>query len=289
MFKSYLALIIAAFLWGTSFVAGKIALTMGDVMTIVLARFAIASLILLPFAIRAWRKIDARLVGISILIIPATFLVQFVGLQFTTASNAAVIIGFEPFMVVLVGWLLWRERPTGVEIIASLLALLGVYIAIGYSADRSLVGPAIILASTVVVALWMRGSKPFFKRMSEIDFTALTITIGTLFLIPMHLLGNHDKSLNLNPQGIGAIAYLSLGCTILASLLWNYGIARTKSNMSGLFLALEPVFGVVLAALLMSEQITSMTTLGVALVFASVALPILAKARNTTPQPELAP
>lgn len=55
--------------------------------------------------------------------------------------------------------------------------------------------------------------------------------------------------------------YLSIGCSLLAGWLWNKGLSSTAANRSGIFLALKPVFGVLLAFVLIGERLSIMGVL----------------------------
>ena len=97
-------LLIAAFLWGTSFIAGKIAYDMLDPSLVVAIRYILASIILLPMTFSFMKKKEESfikkdfilLVILGILTYPLTSMLQFIGLSFTSASSATTIIGIEP-------------------------------------------------------------------------------------------------------------------------------------------------------------------------------------------------
>lgn len=109
-------LLLASFLWGTSFIAGKFAYETLDPALVVLFRLIIAGVILFPITLRFikensksdvdWKKIAL----LGFLTYPATFLLQFIGLQYTSASSAATMIGIEPLMVILIGQLFLKKK-----------------------------------------------------------------------------------------------------------------------------------------------------------------------------------
>ena len=63
-----------------------------------------------------------------------------------------------------------------------------------------------------------------------------------------------------------ALGYLGIFCTLGATFLWNWGLNRVSGGISGLFLALEPLVGVLLAVTLLGEPMTASVALGTALV-----------------------
>lgn len=271
----YLCLLGAAFLWGTSFVAGKFAMGIADAPLVVLARFLLASLFWLPTCLQACRSLPksqwGHLLMLAFLMIPATFLLQFIGLQYTTATSAAIMIGFEPLMIVLLGWWVWGERATNLNLAFSIMAMIGVLLVMGWPEGARFLGCALVLLSTAVVAIWVRWSKAWLNTMPVSAFTALTTVLGTAMLIPCALLLTKDWRLNWSSDGAMSLLYLGVGCSLSAGWLWNKGIKATHANAGGLFLALEPIFGVMLAALLLCEPLGMTILIGTSLVI----LPVL--------------
>ena len=111
-------LLIASFLWGTSFIAGKIAYSMFDPSLVVALRYIFASIILLPVTISFMhqeketinKKDFFMLILLGILTYPLTSMLQFIGLSFTSASSATTIIGIEPIMITMIGFIFFKEK-----------------------------------------------------------------------------------------------------------------------------------------------------------------------------------
>lgn len=284
-----LYLLAASFLWGTSFVAGKFAIGMVDAPLVVLGRFMIAAVFWLPTFFPALRALpQARLGGLAtlaFLMIPATFLLQFIGLRYTTATSAAVMIGFEPLMFVLVGWLFWGERLSSLNLVFGAFALTGVLLMMGWPHDAQFVGSALVLISTSVVAVWVRWSKSWMKVIGVQHFTALTTVIGTIFLVPFAALLTSSWEIHWSAEGIISLLYLGIGCSLIAGWFWNKGIKMASANTGGLFLSLEPVFGVGMAALLLGESLGPTVIVGASLVLLPVSIHSLLpwlRTRHTT-------
>ena len=283
-----LYLLPASFLWGTSFVAGKFAIGMVDAPLVVLARFMIAAIFWLPTFLPALRAIPRARLGslaaLAFLMIPATFLLQFVGLRYTTATSAAVMIGFEPLMFVLVGWLFWGERLTALNLVFGALALTGVLLMMGWPHDAQFLGSALVLISTAVVAIWVRWSKFWMNAIGVQSFTALTTVIGTILLMPFAAFLTSSWEIQWSAEGAMAIIYLGVGCSFIAGWFWNKGIKVANANTGGLFLALEPIFGVSIAALLLGDKLGLTAIVGAILVILPVGIhSIISWLRTLTP------
>ncbi|CAL7911819.1 DMT family transporter [Fusobacterium necrophorum] len=278
-------LVIASFLWGTSFIAGKIAYNMLDPSLVVAFRYILASIILLPVTlsfIRQEKEDFSRkdffmLVLLGILTYPLTSMLQFLGLSFTSTSSATTIIGIEPVMIAIIGFLFFKERTSPIVFFLGIVALLGVALTVGVSAleNVSFFGCFLVFLSTIVVSFWVRLSKKILTKMSSNYYTALTIQLGTLFALPIMLFLVRNWEIHYSFEGILALLYLVVGCSIGAGWFWNKGLERSEASKSGLFLALEPVFGIILAVLILGEKLNFLSIIGIILVISSATVCML--------------
>ncbi len=281
-------LLLASFLWGTSFIAGKFAYETLDPALVVLFRLIIAGVILFPITLRFikensksdvdWKKIAL----LGFLTYPATFLLQFIGLQYTSASSAATMIGIEPLMVILIGQLFFKEKASLTIWLLGTIAFIGVFLLVGLSDNEeiSLIGCLLVLASTIVVALWLRLSKSVLGNLNPKVYTALSLQLGTLIGLPFMLLLVKDWNINFSYSSIIALLYLGIGCSLFANWTWNKGLSETETNKSGIFLALEPVFGVLFSIILLNDSLSFTSWVGVALVILSATVCLVLPKKN---------
>ena len=166
-------LTLASFLWGTSFVAGKYANEFAEPEIVIGFRLIIASVFLAPLILRYWKTIDNHLwlplIGVSFLTYPVTFLLQFIGLSYTTASSAAIVIGIEPLIIVLLGHFVFCQRLLKKDLVFGVSAFLGVLMVIGTPIEGEFhtTGCLLVFASTLVVALWIHWSKSLMETTSR--------------------------------------------------------------------------------------------------------------------------
>ncbi|MBS9780490.1 MAG: DMT family transporter [Moraxellaceae bacterium] len=273
-------LLIASILWGTSFIAGKYAEDFASPELVVLIRLVIASLFVSHIAIASLKQLDKsvlkRIIFVSFLTYPVTFLLQFVGLKYTTASNAVTMIGFNPLLVLLFGHFFFNDKATLKQLLLAMLAFVGVLLVMGkpdFSNDN-FVGCLIVLLSGFAVAIWLQMSKSLMKVVPKGSYTPLTVFFGAILTFPSAwlvkvLLGN-DWTVTPSVAGVSSVLYLGVGCSLMASWAWNKGVAVSATNISGLALALEPVFGVVFALILLGDRPELFTSIGIALVLFAI-------------------
>ena len=275
-------LLIASFLWGTSFIAGKIAYNMFDPSLVVALRYIFASIILSPVTISFMRQeketINKKdffmLILLGILTYPLTSMLQFIGLSFTSASSATTIIGIEPIMITMIGFIFFKEKTSPIVFFLGIIAFLGVALTVGVSAleNVSFFGCFLVFLSTIVVSFWVQLSKKVLTKISSNYYTALTIQLGTLFALPIMLFLVKSWEIHYSLKGLIALLYLVVGCSIGAGWFWNKGLERSEASKSGIFLALEPVFGILFAVLILGEKLNFLSIIGIILVILSAAV-----------------
>ena len=191
------ALLGAVTIWGTTFVATKLALRDLGPFALTLVRFLLALLALLPLAWRErchaaaraplpWRALAlAGLLGGGLY-----FALQNLGLLYTTASEASLILACIPALVALLSALLLRERIGLLRAAGVAASVLGVAVIV--VADRAarwqgsgLLGDLLIVATAVAWAAYTVLGKHSGGRATPAVLSAATVGFGALFLLPL--------------------------------------------------------------------------------------------------------
>lgn len=279
-------IIVALLIWASSFTAGKYAYQMFDPAIVVQLRLLIASAIVLPFFLKYYRTIAApirrKLWGLSFLMFPIGIMVQFIGLSYTSASSAVTIIGTEPILVLLLGFAFFAKPVACYDWLLSLLAFFGiVLLVLGSKSDGavSLLGLGLVFLAGVGFAFSIHLGQYFMQQMAPKLYTSTILVQGAILCLPLCLLLTKSWYMQFNWQGLLAVIYLGVCCSWLAYKCWNIGLQKTPAHISGMLIALEPVFGVLIAMILLGERMTLLAALGSALVIGSAAcstlMPIL--------------
>ena len=261
------ALVISSLLWGMAFLFAKLALAELTVSQVVLYRFGLACLVLLPVAWlrRAWpeRRDLPLLVLTGFLTVPVTFLLQFGGLALTGVASASLIIGALPPLLALAAAGVYGERLNVRGWGAVGASTLGVALIVGLpGSDRNWLGDGLVFLSIVVAVVWILLSKRLIERYSALVATAYILTFGTLILLPISLAWDGPPRLNLSAGVLGWVLALGLACTALTFLLWNWALERFPASRAGVFINIEPVVGTLLGVTLLHETIGPGALLG---------------------------
>lgn len=273
------ALFMAVLIWGTTFVAGKIAFT--DIGPILLAflRFSVATLILLPVLISYRRKASLPLLQIALIGfmgVTIFYALQNIGLYFTTAANTGLIQGSIPVFTLLMSAFFLGEKITWIRGLGVSLSVAGVtliVLATGNSDGGSLpmFGNLLVLCSAAAWAFYTVKSKPLLHIFPQQVVVAASMVFGLIFLLPF--LAAESRFIDyghISTSTWAAIAYLGIFASGLSFLFWNYGLKHVDASEAGAYTNLAPVIGVVSAALVLGESISMIQIGGGILVISGV-------------------
>jgi len=274
---AYAALAAAGALWGTSFILGKVALEEMGPAYLVLYRFVLASVVLIPFVPRTRPQISRRDIGLlivgALLMGPIMFLLQFEGLDLTTASSAALLVGTGPPMMALGGFLVDNERPGRWTWIAIGLSAIGVGLLVGGPGEgRTLLGDGLVFISMIGAVVWTLLTRRIARRVGVVPATTILFSLGTLILLPFAIALEGAPPIHLSVGGWASVATLGVVCTAVTFWLWNWGLQRAEAAQAGVFGNLEPLVGAFLGVTLLGEQIGPLALIGGAFVITAAVL-----------------
>lgn len=177
----------------------------------------------------------------------------FLGMQFTTAVNAALIISLNPALTLLFSFLILKTELKKQHILGILLAFMGVLYLLSKGDFSSLQniqfskGDMLIFIANAVFALHHVWVKKYAFNISNRQFTLLTnvlcLLCFILFLpfIPTGNLTTYPSNFWLAALGIGALG------TALAFFFWNSGVQKIGANQAGIFMNIVPLSAAFLA------------------------------------------
>ena len=283
------ALVVASVLWGTADVAGKLALDAIPPATLAALRFAVALAILWPLA--RWRggaRVPIRVTApLGLLGVALTFLLQNLGLDRTTATNASLLQGAAPVLIVLLAAVALGERLGPRRLAAIGLAMAGVAaVTLPGSAGLDAAGPGdvLVLASAGCFAAFVVMGRRAFPVYGTLPVLAGMAAWGTAALLPLALLETRQAGLPaIGLEHAALVLYLGAGCSALTYGLWGYALRHLEAGCAAAFDTLIPVVGLVAATLVLREAPVIWHVVGGTLVVAGVWLAV------SEPRPAAAP
>lgn len=272
--KADLTLLLVSIIWGSAFVAQRIAGQLGSVYQFNGARYLLAALILLPFVKRihlaSIPRPQYKWMAVAGFFLFLGSALQQAGLVYTTAGNAGFITSLYVVLVPVALFLFWGERPHWMSILAVVLACIGAFLLSTGGRFELRIGDALELIGALfwtfhVIILGKYASK----------FEAMTFSLGQLIVCGLLNLGVGvivEPALSLHPPLLLAIAYTAVFSLGLCYTLQVWAQKHTPPADAALILSLESVFAVLAGWLLLNETLIVIQIVGCLLIFIAVML-----------------
>lgn len=279
-------LMIAPLLMASNPVMGRAAVEFVPPLALAFWRWLLCFIILLPLTWRSLRRHQAVLKqhGGLILLLGALGMgvsggFVYVGVQYTTATNASIIYAASPVMMLIIAAYLDRETIQTRQIIGIVLSLIGVATIIGKGDWQALLAIQFNAGD-----LWVLGAATswafysvLIRRLSNLvpTFTlfAAIILAGVIVLAPFYLWETATgHAMSLNGATILSLAGVVLIASLFAFTAFQKGIAVIGAARAGPFMYLMPVYGAGLAVLFLGERFELFHAIGLCLILPGVAL-----------------
>jgi drug/metabolite transporter (DMT)-like permease len=278
----YLCLAGAVLLWGTSFMAMKIALRELEPMTMVWLRMLAASAVFLPFVRRLprpeYRTGDWKWLAAMCLLQPCVyFLCEGYGVQLTTSSQAGMISALVPLLVALGAWWFLGEKLPKAAGIGVGLSLIGVVLlsmgaSAGAHAPNPILGNGLELLAMTSAAGYMLLIKHLSSRYSPWLLTGLLGLTGAVFFAPIAIAVEGVPDLALSLTTWGAVAYLGAAVTLGAFGLNNIAISRLPASRATVAINFIPAVAVLAGWLVLDETLSALQLIACVVIAVGVVL-----------------
>ncbi|MDZ7658750.1 DMT family transporter [Fodinibius sp.] len=279
------SLFLVAFIWALNFSIVKYSLAEIDPLSFNGLRFLFAAAII--WAVLLYRnqlftipkKDWLPLIGMGLLgnlIYQGLFII---GIDYTYAANAAVMLGTIPIWVALISHIFNLEQMNIFKTLGVIAAFAGIIFIISggndsfsFSSDTFL-GDIIIIGAAIVWGGYTILSKSFLTRYTPIQFSAIMASIGAIVL---SLIGLPNiiqlEWTHISTAAYGGVVYSGLLSIGVAYLIWNYGLQTVGAVHTATYQNLVPVMGLFFGIVLLNEQLTFLQYTGSALVIAGIIL-----------------
>lgn len=271
-----LALIVVA-IWGSNFVAIKLALVDLPPLLLCAVRFVFVSLPLVFFLPRpaiSWRQ----LLTYGCTMFAAQFAFMFLGMKLgMPAGLASLVLQFQVFVSLALSVVMLGERVSAVQVGGALVAAVGfVIVAFHTGGDVTVTGLVCVLLAAVSWAFANVTS----RRLGKVNPLALVVWGGLVVPLPMGLASlvfEGREAIWLGLTQAGAAAWLSVVYTVYLSTLvaysmWSWLLSHYPASAVTPFTLLVPVLGMVSSALFLGEPLPGWKLQAAALVLGGLVL-----------------
>lgn len=278
-----LSLALVCLFWGSTFVLVKSALDDVSTVLFLTLRFSIAALILAGvYGIRGGRPAAAGL-GAGLLtgtLLYAGYLLQTIGLRYTTPSTSGFLTGLYIVMVPVLSAAIYRRAPAASEWLGIACASAGMALLTLRSARfEAGLGELLTLGCAFAFAWHILALGHYSKRMST-DWLSLLQIAACAVIGLLTFWWVEPVVIRWTPALIVALAVTSILATALAFWIQTWAQARTTPTRAALIFSLEPVFAWMTSWVLQGEVLTTRALAGAACILAGIILVELKPSRR---------
>jgi drug/metabolite transporter (DMT)-like permease len=282
----YLKLILTAFFWGGTFIAGKMIAGSVNPVCASFLRFAIASFFLLIITLKTKGRLPVlhkqQILPVFLLGLTGVFaynILFLTGLKYIGAGRASLIIANNPILISVLSALFFKEQLNGVKAIGICLSVMGAMVVIsnGRLADFASyhigIGEFLIAGCVLSWVAYSLIGKYVMAGLSPLVSVTYSAVIGAaLLFIPAMFSGLAGAIFNYAVLDWVNLFYLGLFGTVLGFLWYYQGIERIGPMKASVFINFVPISAITLSFFILKEQITVSILLGALLVILGVYL-----------------
>lgn len=267
-----MGLTLTAIIWGSGFAASAMALSYYTPYQILAGRFLIGALLLSVVFHQRVRKMQKKtmLKGVLLgVILYIAFVLQTVGLQYTTASKNAFLTAVNVVMVPFIGLLLYKRKIDGFELIGAVGSIVGIaLLSLQFNGEVN-IGDVLTLLCAVGFAFHIFYTARFVQDEDPIALTLMQmVTAAAIGFFVMGLRG--EMQFAMHTEALMPLVYLGIFSTTIAYLLQTAAQKFVSDTKAAIILSTEALWGTFFSILLLSEVLTWRMAMGALIIFLAI-------------------
>ena len=281
----YLLLAIAPLCWAGNHIVARAIVGYVPPGGLAVLRWLLSAAVLLPFATshlrRDWFAMGEKPWTLVLLAMAGGGVfgtLQFVALQHTIALNAAVFNSTVPAFIVIAGGVIFRDHVRLLQVVGIVTSLLGVVAIIGKGDPEVLAqlsfnfGDLLLIANMALFAVYSACLR-LRPRLHWMTFLIAFSVVSALGNVPLAIWEHFDdEPLEPTWTTLLAVLYVGIFTSVIAYACWSRGVELIGAARAGVFLHLVPLYGAILATLLLGEPIGLYHIAGLGLILTGVTL-----------------
>ncbi|OSZ73389.1 DMT family transporter [Hydrogenophaga sp. IBVHS1] len=205
----------------------------------------------------------------------ASFL-DFWGLHFISASLERLILYLNPTLVLVLGWVIYKRRITGLQAIAMAVSYGGVLLVFGHEAGLqgpdALLGAALVFGSAISYAIYLVYSGEIVKRLGSMRLVGLATSVACVLCIVQFALLRPLSAALVAPEVIWLSLLNATLCTFAPVVMVMMAIERIGAGLAAQTGMIGPMSTIVMGVLILGEPFNSWIVAGTVLVLSGVFL-----------------
>lgn len=222
---------------------------------------------------REWLAIS----GLGILSYYVSSMLDFLGLQYVTASVERLVLYTYPTMVLVLSAVLFKKRISGLQYLALALTYLGVVLAFaaekGFDGQKDLLkGGLLVFGCAFTYSFYVVFTGQYVHRFGSAKFTCYAVMAATAPTLIQSGLHNGFDLFHLPAEVYTLSVWLAVVATVIPTFMIVEGIRVVGAGNAGIIGFVGPVATIALGYVFLSEPVTALQLLGTAVVLAGVGL-----------------
>ena len=279
--KYYVFLLLTVFFWSGNFIFGRYISGSIEPTELSFYRWFFVLVLLSPYLlIRSKNIIKFLKISYLRLLIFGTLGIAtfntflYYGLQTTTATNALLINSSIPMIIIVLSAFILKTKITKVQSLGIVFSTLGVIYLILKGNFETLYtleftnGDLWVLLACANWALYSVLLKFKPKDLNSLEFLSITVFIGVVLLYCAFLIQGYSFSLSFmeNSDVLYSLIYMVIFPSILSFYFWNTASVEVGVGKAGQFTHLMPIFGAILAYIVLDEVLQAYPFVGIVLI-----------------------
>ena len=285
MSLAHLAFIAVCLIWGTTYLAIRVALETVPVLLVAGLRWMAAGVVLCAVLLAMGRRLPPRRLWGALILLGVLMNIVGNGLvvfaqQYVASGLTAVLIAVTPFWSALLEQRLPSgDRFTRRALIGLLVGFAGIVVLVWPSVSQGGAGGRAFIGGVVAIQLacigWVCGTS--YARRHELGADPLASAALQMVFSGLMLLGGATvhgdwAHLSFTPRTLAAMAYLTLIGSLVAYSAYIYAIQHLRLSLVSLYAYVNPIIAVALGALLLGEPLSGRIVLAAGLVLTGTAI-----------------
>lgn len=282
--KAFISILTYSLLSGAMAAVTKVGLSQIPPFSFAFIRFLFATLIITPFI---WNKRtfimrDFKTLGPFSILAALNIIFFILGIGLTTANISQILYAVIPIIVGLLTHFVLGEKLSPRKIMGIAVGFVGTFLILflpilekGGKFSGDLTGNILLLIAVVCFSGYMMLSKKAQRAHSSLHIVSVFIILTTILLSPFFIFESISRFgwwREVNIDSVFSMSYVVLAGTIITYLLNQYSIKHGGTIFASMAFYLSPLFGFLVAFILLGEQLTAGLIAGGALALLGVYL-----------------
>ena len=199
---------------------------------------------------------------------------DFLGLQYISASLERLILYLNPTLVLMLGWMLYGRRIGLRQALAMAVSYSGVLLVFGHEASfegsATAIGGVLVFGAALSYAVYLIFSGEFVNQLGSLRLVGLATTVACVLCIAQFVLLRPMSAANVAPEVINLSLFNAVFCTVVPVLLVMMGIERIGAGLASQFGMIGPMSTLLMGAYFLDEPLNMWVGVGTVLVLLGV-------------------